>query len=84
MHRNIYIPVIVLLDDSSSQDCNDMTQLLPQKCIFHKTTVMPPNATDLIQSIESILIQPRGYGGSSGFGTKLSDPIRCPYHTVHL
>jgi hypothetical protein len=30
------------------------------------------------------LIQPRGYGGSSGFGTEFPDPIQCPYpyHTV--
>ncbi len=39
----------------------------------------PPNPKDLWEAIHSIPpIQPKGFGGSSGFGTKAADPERSP------
>lgn len=44
----------------------------------HPETVQPPNPRDLWDAIHSIVVQPRGFGGSSGFGRKVADPPRCP------
>ena len=41
-------------------------------------TELPPNPQDLWAAIHSIVIQPKGFGGSSGFGTKAADPERPP------
>jgi hypothetical protein len=38
----------------------------------------PPNPRDLYEAIQSVEIQPKGFGGSSGFGTKAPDPERTP------
>jgi hypothetical protein len=45
-----------------------------------------PNPRDLWESIHEILVQPKGFGGSSGFGTKAADPERnpLPKHCVVL
>ncbi|KAG7366362.1 hypothetical protein IV203_029032 [Nitzschia inconspicua] len=37
-----------------------------------------PNPRDLYESIGTVEIQPKGFGGSSGFGTKAPDPERTP------
>lgn len=46
----------------------------------------PPNPRALWEAIESTCIQPKGFGGSSGFGTKLPEPERIPLpqHVVVL
>jgi hypothetical protein len=46
----------------------------------------PPNPRALYEAIESTLISPKGFGGSSGFGTKMADPERAPLpkHVVVL
>lgn len=41
-------------------------------------TQPPPNPRDLYTAIHSITVQPKGYGGSSGFGRKAADPVRTP------
>eukprot|EP00957_Ditylum_brightwellii_P067632 5133685-Ditylum_brightwellii.AAC.1 len=43
-----------------------------------------PNPASVIDSLNSVTIQPRGFGGSSGFGTQKQDPKRSPIpkHTV--
>ena len=40
--------------------------------------VCSPSPLGLLNAIESITINPRGFGGSSGFGTKIADPKRQP------
>lgn len=41
-------------------------------------SALPPNPRDLYESIQAVEIQPKGFGGSSGFGTKAPDPVRTP------
>ena len=41
-------------------------------------TESPPNPHDLWEAIHSFVIHPKGFGGSSGFGTKAADPERPP------
>jgi hypothetical protein len=38
----------------------------------------PPNPRDLYEAIQSVQVQPKGFGGSSGFGSKAPDPERTP------
>lgn len=45
----------------------------------YSITRPPPNPKDIWNAIHSIPpIQPKGFGGSSGFGTKAADPERAP------
>jgi hypothetical protein len=41
-------------------------------------TVTPPDPGDLLRILESLQIQPRGFGGSSGFGMRPAEPPRNP------
>jgi hypothetical protein len=54
--------------------------------VVHNETSPPPNPKDLYTIIQSIEIQPYGFGGSSGFGRKNADPPRnpLPQHCVVL
>jgi len=45
---------------------------------FLSPTREAPNPLDLWEAIQSVVIQPRPFGGSAGFGTKLPDPERQP------
>jgi hypothetical protein len=45
---------------------------------FRHATREAPNPKDLWEAIESLIIQPRPFGGSAGFGSKLPDPERNP------
>lgn len=45
---------------------------------FRYPTRAAPNPKDLWEAIESLTIQPRPFGGSAGFGSKLPDPERNP------
>lgn len=51
---------------------------------FRPPTREAPNPKDLWEAIQSVVIQPRPFGGSAGFGSKLPDPERhpMPAHTV--
>jgi hypothetical protein len=55
---------------------------------IHKATQDAPNPRDVWEAIhnDEVEIQPKGFGGSSGFGRKLADPVRSPLpaHTVVL
>jgi hypothetical protein len=53
---------------------------------IHTQSKEPPNPKDLWDSIHSIEINPKGFGGSSGFGRKAADPQRppLPKHCVVL
>lgn len=46
--------------------------------IFRKPTRNVPNPKDLWEAIQSIVVQPKPFGGSAGFGSKLPDPERHP------
>ena len=46
--------------------------------IFRPPTREAPNPKDLWDAMQSIIIQPRPFGGSAGFGSKLPDPERHP------
>lgn len=43
-----------------------------------RQTAPAPNPRDLYESIQAVEIQPKGFGGSSGFGSKAPDPRRTP------
>jgi beta-phosphoglucomutase-like phosphatase (HAD superfamily) len=59
---------------------------LPKTIQVHRQTQPPPNPRDVWEAIHHHSIVPKGFGGSSGFGTKASDPERAPLpqHTVVL
>jgi hypothetical protein len=46
--------------------------------IFVDTEHLSPNPRALFHAIESTTISPKGFGGSSGFGTKMPEPERSP------
>ena len=69
--------VIAILDHE--RDLAEMTNNDSNHDIHFRTmTSPPPNPYDLWESIHSIEIQPKGFGGSSGFGRKAADPERPP------
>lgn len=69
--------VIAILDDEKDlllqreQDDNTIV-------VFKTETSPAPNPRDLWDAIHSVEIQPKGFGGSSGFGRKAADPERSP------
>ena len=72
--------VFVILDDDdhgkdASRKCEDDDKNI---IVFKTATSPPPNPLDLWEAIHSIDIQPKGFGGSSGFGRKAADPERSP------
>ena len=75
--------VLAILDEDkdvllNEVDCNNV--------VFRSETSPAPNPQDLWEAIHSIEIQPKGFGGSSGFGRKAADPERppSPAHCVVL
>jgi hypothetical protein len=73
---------VLLIDtgnDASSSSNNknvaDYQSFITQSYLYQ---VPPPNPHDLIHAIDTLTIQPRPFGGSAGFGSKLPDPSRAP------
>mmetsp|Transcript_10843 Transcript_10843/g.26046 ORF Transcript_10843/g.26046 Transcript_10843/m.26046 type:complete len:313 (+) Transcript_10843:103-1041(+) len=67
--------VVAILDD----DARVLQSESDGESIVFKTETSPaPNPKDLWEAIHSITIQPKGFGGSSGFGRKAADPERSP------
>jgi hypothetical protein len=64
--------VLAILEE---EDFSTLT--LPTGLLFvvHKSRQPPPNPRDVWQAIHSITIQPKGFGGSSGFGKKVRSAI---------
>mmetsp|Transcript_23826 Transcript_23826/g.33310 ORF Transcript_23826/g.33310 Transcript_23826/m.33310 type:complete len:308 (-) Transcript_23826:260-1183(-) len=60
------------LDDES------LLQVFPVPNENQQQTGRPPNPRLLVDIMESTTIDPKGFGGSSGFGRKLADPPRSP------
>lgn len=72
--KDIETPVVVILTDDDStiiNNDNDVTVIPASSC-------KPPNPRALYEAVQSLTIQPRGFGGSSGFGRKAADPERPP------
>ena len=76
--HEIGTPVIVL---------SDTIPTITLSCPVHITTRPAPNPYDLFTLLnQQILVQPRGFGGSSGFGRQRANPERPPLmqHVVVL
>jgi hypothetical protein len=80
--------VIAIVDDDE-EDPESILKMLSTTSSHSKTAtnniIIPrvatrpaPNPRDLHEAIQSIIIQPRPFGGSAGFGSKSPDPERCP------
>lgn len=66
--------IAILHDNKDIPQCSN-----DDNTINYKTETSPaPNPRDLWEAIQSIQIQPKGFGGSSGFGRKAADPERSP------
>ena len=72
--KEIETPVVVLLMNAEDTIDNnhDVTIIPASEC------TPPPNPRALYEAVNSLFIQPRGFGGSSGFGRKAADPERSP------
>lgn len=79
--RDVATPAILISKDKEKQKVPK--ELKGYMTVFDELE-MPPNPRSLYSAIESITIQPQGFGGSSGFGRKQADPERppMPHHTV--
>ena len=65
--------VIAILDNQKDKGKQNNKSI-----VFRDATSPAPNPFDLWESIHSIEVQPKGFGGSSGFGRKAADPERSP------
>lgn len=79
--RDIQTPVVIL---DMTGDFNTMERTVS---VYDASSLPPPpNPRALYEVIQTLIVQPRGFGGSSGFGRKAADPPRIPLfqHTVVL
>ena len=65
--------VIAILDSNA-----DKNSKADDSILFREETSPAPHPFDLWEAIHSIEVQPKGFGGSSGFGRKAADPERSP------
>ena len=74
--------VIALVDAANEKDREAITHLSESlkgtAIVTRPVTQDAPNPRDLWEAIQSITVQPRPFGRSAGFGSKLPDPERCP------
>ena len=70
--------VIAILDNNNDVMISAEGNSSNDVVMFKVKTSLPPNPKDLWEAIHSIVVQPRGFGGSSGFGSKAPDPVRSP------
>jgi hypothetical protein len=77
--RDIGTPVVVL-------DTTGDFKTIETVEVYDASSFPPPNPRALHSAIQTLTVQPRGFGGSSGFGRKAADPSRTPLfqHTVVL
>lgn len=70
--------VIVIPDDKGTNSIPNYSHL-PIAVTQYEPKSNPPNPQDLYESLNSITVQPRPFGGSAGFGAKqYADPERVP------
>jgi hypothetical protein len=90
--REIETLAIVIVEQNYHDHPDDLETIskTPKGPLFrmHQATRDAPNPRDVWEAIhnDGVEIQPKGFGGSSGFGRKLADPVRSPLpqHTVVL
>jgi beta-phosphoglucomutase-like phosphatase (HAD superfamily) len=75
--------VLAILEEQDETLTTVTTDALPKTIQVHLQVLLstqpPPNPRDVWEAIHnSSSIQPKGFGGSSGFGTKTADPERVP------
>lgn len=84
--ERIFLPGVADLIEECMRDETSVIAILDKdqdkidnENIYFRTETSPaPNPYDLWEAIHSIEIQPKGFGGSSGFGRKAADPERSP------
>jgi hypothetical protein len=79
--------VLAILEKENAANHDKLVEcLIPKGIQVFYSQQPPPNPRGLWEAIHSITIQPKGFGGSSGFGTKAADPERSPLpqHVVVL
>lgn len=69
--KELQTPVLVI-------STNDNDSITHDDVIVTSGSPPPPNPRALYEAVTSQTIQPRGFGGSSGFGRKAADPERAP------
>lgn len=67
-----------MIDGSSVQNLIKALSTLEVGNDESSTYNQSPSPLALLDALDDITIEPRGFGGSSGFGTKLADPPRSP------
>jgi hypothetical protein len=71
--------VLAIVETENLQLVNTISHHIKENIVHaRQQSSLPPNPRDLYESILAVEIQPKGFGGSSGFGTKAPDPIRTP------
>ncbi|KAL3939289.1 MAG: hypothetical protein SGARI_001425, partial [Bacillariaceae sp.] len=76
--------VLVLVEEPYVKSLQSEQSCLPKDNTFihiRQERSTPPNPQDLYEAIESIEVQPKGFGGSSAFVIKAPDPERTPLPT---
>jgi hypothetical protein len=85
--RDIETPVVII--DMIGDFNNTMVEMMSAVSVYNASSLPPPpNPRALFEAIQTLIVQPRGFGGSSGFGrARTADPSpRIPLfqHTVVL
>lgn len=87
--QDVNTPTILIVPSSTTPASKYSQEVLKKLQVFEEvslpTTAVPGSAPShsqailsLWEAIQSLTIQPAGFGGSSGFGRKLADPERSP------
>lgn len=80
-HADDTAVVVLLEEEEFRQQRNEKKDGILQGLllvIMKRITAAAPNPKDLYETMQSLEIQPKGFGGSSGFGSKAADPTRPP------
>jgi hypothetical protein len=73
--KDLGTPAILISKNKDRQKIPD--QIQDYMTVFDELQ-KPPNPRSLFEAINSVTVQPEGFGGSSGFGRKLAEPERHP------
>lgn len=76
--KEIKTPVVVILNQGDGIFHHDDVIVISASDDVHQPSLPPPNPRVLYEAINSLVIQPRGFGGSSGFGRTAPEPERSP------
>ena len=73
--RDLSTPAVLI---SRNKEKQSIPKELQDYFLVFDELAPPPNPRSLYEAIQSVTIQPEGFGGSSGFGRKQADPKRPP------